>query len=285
MTQACAVDPGGDAGADPTRRFGGVLRLIGADGVRPPVGGARGGGRHRRRRLLGGRGAGAFRGRSADADRHGPRRRVEHQPAGRRRSRRRWAPARAKSWRAGSPASRPACRVDLVDDFVTPDNAGALIPGGAIVIDAIDQPRAKAAMIALCRRRGQPLVVCGGAGARRRSARPAARRPVVDTRRSAAGVGARAAAPRARLPARQGAQVRRDGLVVRGAQAAGVSRGAGGRSRGRRGRRAGSAAGLCRLWFTGDGDRVARHGGGGGRDRLGAGRVTGRRRAGNWRTG
>lgn len=59
----------------------------------------------------------------------------------------------------------PGCRVSLVDDFVTADNAAALLPEGAVVVDAIDQPRAKAAMIALCRRRGQPLVVCGGAGA------------------------------------------------------------------------------------------------------------------------
>ncbi|HWS75795.1 MAG TPA: ThiF family adenylyltransferase [Quisquiliibacterium sp.] len=57
------------------------------------------------------------------------------------------------------------CRVTLVDDFVTAENAAALLPDDAIVVDAIDQPRAKAAMIALCRRRGQPLVVCGGAGA------------------------------------------------------------------------------------------------------------------------
>ena len=59
----------------------------------------------------------------------------------------------------------PRCRVVLVDDFVTPENAAALLPEDAIVVDAIDQPRAKAAMIALCRRRRQPIVVCGGAGA------------------------------------------------------------------------------------------------------------------------
>lgn len=59
----------------------------------------------------------------------------------------------------------PACRVRLVDDFVTPENAAQLLPEDAIVVDAIDQPRAKAAMIALCRARGQSLVVCGGAGA------------------------------------------------------------------------------------------------------------------------
>lgn len=59
----------------------------------------------------------------------------------------------------------PHCRVLLVDEFVTAENAAALLPEDAIVVDAIDQPRAKAAMIALCRRRRQPIVVCGGAGA------------------------------------------------------------------------------------------------------------------------
>jgi len=59
----------------------------------------------------------------------------------------------------------PQCALHLVDDFVTAENASELLPAQCIVIDAIDQPRAKAAMIALCRRRQQPLVVCGGAGA------------------------------------------------------------------------------------------------------------------------
>ncbi len=60
---------------------------------------------------------------------------------------------------------QPGCRVVLVDDFVTPDNAADRIPADAIVIDAIDQPRVKAAMAALCRTRGQRLIMCGGAGA------------------------------------------------------------------------------------------------------------------------
>ena len=60
----------------------------------------------------------------------------------------------------------PSCKVERVDDFVTADNASALIPPDAWLIDAIDQPRAKAAMIALARGRGQPVVVCGAAGAR-----------------------------------------------------------------------------------------------------------------------
>ena len=50
------------------------------------------------------------------------------------------------------------CRVALVDDFVTPDNADRLIPMDAIVIDAIDQPRARAALDGMRRRRrgGRP---------------------------------------------------------------------------------------------------------------------------------
>ncbi len=59
----------------------------------------------------------------------------------------------------------PHCSVVVIDDFVTHDNAARLLPEGAIVVDAIDQPRAKAAMAALCVRRGQPIVVCGAAGA------------------------------------------------------------------------------------------------------------------------
>ena len=60
----------------------------------------------------------------------------------------------------------PNCQVTEVDDFVTADNASALIPADAWLIDAIDQPRAKAAMIALARARRQSVVVCGAAGAR-----------------------------------------------------------------------------------------------------------------------
>lgn len=60
----------------------------------------------------------------------------------------------------------PGCTVDLVDDFVTPDNLDALLPEADAIVDAIDQPRAKAALIAWCRRRKQALVVCGAAGGR-----------------------------------------------------------------------------------------------------------------------
>ncbi|MCD6679650.1 MAG: tRNA threonylcarbamoyladenosine dehydratase [Burkholderiaceae bacterium] len=60
----------------------------------------------------------------------------------------------------------PRCEVRIVDHFVTAQNAGDLVPVGAFVIDAIDAPRAKAAIVASAVRRGQAIVVCGAAGGR-----------------------------------------------------------------------------------------------------------------------
>ncbi len=59
----------------------------------------------------------------------------------------------------------PACGVDEVEEFVTPENVGDLLAEGFdMVVDAIDQVRAKVAMIAHCRAREMPIVVAGGAG-------------------------------------------------------------------------------------------------------------------------
>lgn len=61
----------------------------------------------------------------------------------------------------------PRTAVVQVDDFVTVDNVGSLLAADAdVVVDAIDAPRAKAALIATCTARGVPVVVCGGAGGR-----------------------------------------------------------------------------------------------------------------------
>ncbi|WP_222428724.1 ThiF family adenylyltransferase [Denitratisoma sp. DHT3] len=60
----------------------------------------------------------------------------------------------------------PGCVVRTVDDFVTPENVAALLPACDGVVDAIDQVRAKAALIAHCRRLGIPVVTTGGAGGR-----------------------------------------------------------------------------------------------------------------------
>ncbi len=61
----------------------------------------------------------------------------------------------------------PTSVVEAVDDFVTMENVAERVATTAdVVIDAIDAPRAKAALIALCTARRQPLVVCGAAGGR-----------------------------------------------------------------------------------------------------------------------
>ncbi len=60
----------------------------------------------------------------------------------------------------------PRCEVLPVDEFVTEANVADLVPAGALVIDAIDAPRAKAALVACAARRRQPIVVCGAAGGR-----------------------------------------------------------------------------------------------------------------------
>ncbi|MGB4063942.1 MAG: tRNA threonylcarbamoyladenosine dehydratase [Azonexus sp.] len=62
-------------------------------------------------------------------------------------------------------AINPDCEVTCIEDFVTPENVGSLLDHGySVVIDAIDQVRAKAAMIALCRRINTSVVVAGAAG-------------------------------------------------------------------------------------------------------------------------
>jgi tRNA A37 threonylcarbamoyladenosine dehydratase len=62
-------------------------------------------------------------------------------------------------------AINPVCRIETIEDFVTVENVAVMIGGGFdFVIDAIDQARVKAAMIAWCVENGRPLVTVGGAG-------------------------------------------------------------------------------------------------------------------------
>lgn len=61
-------------------------------------------------------------------------------------------------------AFHPACRVDAVEDFLVAENADKLLHGFDVVIDAIDNVRAKVAIAQLCRARGIALVMAGGAG-------------------------------------------------------------------------------------------------------------------------
>ncbi len=62
----------------------------------------------------------------------------------------------------------PDCRIEAIEEFVEPDNLGALLSPGRydFVIDAIDHVRAKTALIAHCCREGIAMVTTGGAGGR-----------------------------------------------------------------------------------------------------------------------
>jgi len=62
-------------------------------------------------------------------------------------------------------AINPSCQVTEIEDFVTLDNLDSMFDGKFdYVIDAIDQARIKAAMIAWCKSHDIPLITAGGAG-------------------------------------------------------------------------------------------------------------------------
>lgn len=60
----------------------------------------------------------------------------------------------------------PACQVETIEEFIDETNVAALIPACDAVIDAIDNVRAKAALIAHCRQQGLRILTTGGAGGR-----------------------------------------------------------------------------------------------------------------------
>ena len=62
-------------------------------------------------------------------------------------------------------AINPECRVEQIEEFVTPENLDALLGNGFdVIVDAIDQVRTKIAMVAWCQQHSVPLIVAGGAG-------------------------------------------------------------------------------------------------------------------------
>lgn len=62
-------------------------------------------------------------------------------------------------------AINPSCQIHCIEDFVTRENVHEMLNSGMdAVIDAIDQVRVKAAMIAYCRSIGLPIVTAGAAG-------------------------------------------------------------------------------------------------------------------------
>jgi tRNA A37 threonylcarbamoyladenosine dehydratase len=68
-------------------------------------------------------------------------------------------------------AINPACRIFPRQEFFTEDSAERLLgptdPRVDFVVDAIDAVANKCRLIALCRARRLPVIVCGGAGGRR----------------------------------------------------------------------------------------------------------------------
>ncbi|MEO8460296.1 MAG: tRNA threonylcarbamoyladenosine dehydratase [Dokdonella sp.] len=64
-------------------------------------------------------------------------------------------------------AINPACVVDAIDEFLTSTNLVQLLDRDYdLVLDCCDAFRSKVEMIAWCRRRKLPLIVCGSAGGR-----------------------------------------------------------------------------------------------------------------------
>lgn len=85
--------------------------------------------------------------------------------------------AKAQAMRERIALFHPDCQVDVIDDFVTPDNWPALLqptlghgaPAPSALIDACDQVRAKTALAAWALAHGVPFVTVGAAGGKRRA--------------------------------------------------------------------------------------------------------------------
>ena len=75
-----------------------------------------------------------------------------------------WGMAKVEAMRARILAINPACKVRVIEDFLSAENIDELLVGQDVVIDAIDQPRIKVEMILWSAKSGVPLVVTGAAG-------------------------------------------------------------------------------------------------------------------------
>lgn len=74
--------------------------------------------------------------------------------------------AKVEALRARIVQINPRAKVTCIEDFIDEENVAELIPIDAVVLDCIDQVRAKAALIALCKKRHQLVVTSGAAGGR-----------------------------------------------------------------------------------------------------------------------
>ena len=82
--------------------------------------------------------------------------------------------AKAVAMRERIALFHPGCQVDVIDDFVTPDNWPGLLSSidealPSALIDACDQVRAKSAMAAWAQRARVPFVTVGAAGGKRQA--------------------------------------------------------------------------------------------------------------------
>ena len=65
-------------------------------------------------------------------------------------------------------AIHPDCEVIAIREYLVQSNAERILSGGFdFLFDAIDSPREKCLLIALCRERDLPIITAGGAGGRR----------------------------------------------------------------------------------------------------------------------
>lgn len=68
-------------------------------------------------------------------------------------------------------AINPQAEVVAIEDFLVPENVAGLLQGFDVVVDAIDNVRAKSAIILACQAADIPVIVAGGAGGKTDPAR------------------------------------------------------------------------------------------------------------------
>jgi tRNA A37 threonylcarbamoyladenosine dehydratase len=75
--------------------------------------------------------------------------------------------AKVSAMQARVKAINPACQVQAIEEFISADNVASLIPSDVDgVIDAVDDVKAKIALILHCRQHQIPIITTGGAGGR-----------------------------------------------------------------------------------------------------------------------
>ncbi len=75
--------------------------------------------------------------------------------------------AKVQAMRERIQAINPRCRVNVIEEYLAEDNLDALLGNGYdYIVDAVDNARAKAALIVHCKRHKIKLICMGGAGGR-----------------------------------------------------------------------------------------------------------------------